>query len=63
MCYGLDQECGNNIQRRSTFENIVDEAQTIIQHSFEHCPINIMGDFYVNILKNNNPAKIIRIHG
>jgi hypothetical protein len=26
MCYGLYQECGNNIQRISTFENIVDEA-------------------------------------
>jgi hypothetical protein len=34
MCYGLDKKCGNNIQRRSTFENtiltiltkVVDEA-------------------------------------
>jgi hypothetical protein len=26
MCYDLDQECDNNIQRRLTFESIVDEA-------------------------------------
>ncbi len=31
--------------------------QTIIQQSPEHCPIIIMGDFNVDILKYNNQAK------
>ncbi len=31
--------------------------QTIIQQSFEPCPIIIMGDFNVDILKDNNQAK------
>jgi endonuclease/exonuclease/phosphatase family metal-dependent hydrolase len=38
----------------STFLN---NFQTIIQHSFEHCPIINMGDFNVDILKDNNQAK------
>ncbi len=38
----------------STFLN---NLQTIIQQSPEHCPIIIMGDFYVDILKDNNQAK------
>ncbi len=31
--------------------------QTIIQQSPKHCPIIIIGDFNVNILKNNNQTK------
>jgi exonuclease III len=31
--------------------------QTIIQHSLKHYPIIIMGDFNVDIKKNNNQAK------
>jgi hypothetical protein len=31
--------------------------QIIIQHSFEHCPMIIMGDFNVDILKDNNQKK------
>ncbi len=38
----------------STFLN---KLQTVIQQSFEHCPIIIMGDFYVDILKDNNQAR------
>ncbi len=38
----------------STFLN---NLQTIIQHSIEHCPIIIMGNFNVDILKDNNQAK------
>jgi hypothetical protein len=33
--------------------------QTIIQQSSKHCPIIIMGDFYVDILKYNNQPKNI----
>jgi hypothetical protein len=49
----------------STFLN---NLQTIIQHSIEHCPIIIMGNFNVDILKDNNQAKkkkkkTIRFHG
>jgi len=39
----------------STFLN---KVQIIIQHSPKHCPIIIMGDFNVNILKENNHGKI-----
>jgi len=38
----------------STFLN---NLQTIIQESCEHCPIIIMGDFNVDILKDNNQSK------
>jgi endonuclease/exonuclease/phosphatase family metal-dependent hydrolase len=38
----------------STFQN---NLQIIIQHSPEHCPIIIVGDFNVHILKDNNQAK------
>ncbi len=38
----------------STFLNNI---QTIIQESLEHCPIVIMGDFKVDILKENNQPK------
>ncbi len=31
--------------------------QTIIQQSHKHCPITIMGDFNVDILKDNNQPK------
>jgi endonuclease/exonuclease/phosphatase family metal-dependent hydrolase len=31
--------------------------QTIIQHCPKHCPIIIMGDFNVDILKDNNQTK------
>jgi len=35
----------------------LNNLQTIIQHSLKHCPIIIIRDFNVNILKNNNQAK------
>ncbi len=38
----------------STFPN---NLQNIIQQFFEHCPIIIMRDFNVDILKNNNQVK------
>jgi len=38
----------------STFLN---NLQIIIQHYLEHCPIINMGDFNVDILKDNNQAK------
>jgi exonuclease III len=38
----------------STFLN---NFQNIIQQSLEHCPIIIMGDFNVDILKDNNQPK------
>jgi len=38
----------------STFKN---NRQTIIQHSFGHCSIIIMGYFNVDILQDNNQAK------
>jgi hypothetical protein len=38
----------------STFLN---NRQIIIQQSLEHCPIIIMGDLNVDILKDNNQAK------
>ncbi len=38
----------------STFLN---NFQTIIQHSPKHCPNIIMGDFNIDILKDNNQAK------
>jgi hypothetical protein len=36
----------------------LNNSQTIIQHSLEHCPILIMGDFNVDIKQNNNKQKI-----
>jgi hypothetical protein len=36
---------------------ILNNFQTIIQQSFEYCPIIIMGDFNVGILKDNNQPK------
>jgi endonuclease/exonuclease/phosphatase family metal-dependent hydrolase len=48
----------------STFLN---NLQTIIQQFPEHCPIIIMGDFNVDILKDNNQprkkTKTIIFHG
>jgi len=41
----------------STFLN----NQIIIQRSPKHCPIIIMGNFYVEILKDNNQPKKTRI--
>jgi exonuclease III len=41
----------------SSIFTFLNNLQTIIQQSFEHCPIIIMGDFNVGILKNNNQAK------
>jgi endonuclease/exonuclease/phosphatase family metal-dependent hydrolase len=38
----------------STFLN---NLQTIIQQYPEHCPIIIVGDFNVDVLKKNNQAK------
>jgi len=38
----------------STFLN---NLQTIIQHFPEHCPIIIMGDYNIDIIKDNNQAK------
>jgi len=38
----------------STFLN---NLQNIIQQSLEHCPIIVMGDFNVDILKDNNQPK------
>ncbi len=35
----------------------LNNLQTIIQQSFEHCPIIIMGDFNVEIIKDNNQPK------
>jgi hypothetical protein len=35
--------------------------QTIMQQSPKHCPIIIMGEFNVDILKDNNQAKKIKI--
>jgi hypothetical protein len=35
----------------------LNNIQTIIQHSFGHCPIITMGDFNVDILKDHNQAK------
>ncbi len=44
----------------STFLN---NFQTIIQHSPEHCPIIKMGNFNVDILKDNNQEKkILKIY-
>ncbi len=40
----------------STFLN---NLQTIIQQSLEHCPIIIMGDLNVDILRDNSQPKII----
>jgi len=34
----------------------LNNIQTIIQQSPKHCPIIIMGDFIVDILKDNNQA-------
>ncbi len=34
----------------------LNNLQTIIQQSFKHCPIIIMGNFNVDILKDNNQA-------
>ncbi len=42
----------------STFLN---NLQIIIQRSPKHCPIIIMGNFNVEILKDNNQPKITRI--
>jgi hypothetical protein len=36
---------------------LLNNFQTIIQHFPKHCPIIIMGDFHVDILKDNNQAK------
>ncbi len=45
----------------------LNKLQIIIQHFSEHCPIIIMGDFNVDILKNNNHGKnkkgLFRFHG
>jgi exonuclease III len=35
----------------------LNNLQTIIQQSLEHYPIIIMGDFNVDILKDNNQTK------
>ncbi len=35
----------------------LNNLQTIIEESLEHCLIIIMGDFNVDILKDNNQAK------
>jgi hypothetical protein len=40
----------------------LNNLQTIIQHSLEHCLIVIMGDFDVDILKDNNQEKTIYIY-
>jgi hypothetical protein len=42
----------------STFLN---NLKTIIQQSPEDCPINIMGDFNVDILRYNNQPKNLKI--
>jgi hypothetical protein len=41
----------------STFLN---NLQTIIQQSLEHCPIIIMGNFNVDILKDNNQPILLK---
>jgi hypothetical protein len=38
---------------------IPQKFQNIIEHSLEHCPMIILKDFKVDILKNNNHAKYI----
>ncbi len=35
----------------------INNLQIIIQESFEHCPIVIIGDFNVDIIKDNNQPK------
>jgi hypothetical protein len=35
----------------------LNNIQTIVEQSFEHCPIIIIGDFNVDILKDNSQAK------
>jgi endonuclease/exonuclease/phosphatase family metal-dependent hydrolase len=40
-----------------SFFTFLNNFQTLIQHSPEHCPIIIMGDFNVDILKDNNQTK------
>ncbi len=37
-----------------SFFTFLNKLEIIIQHYFEHCPIIIMGDFNVDILKDNN---------
>jgi exonuclease III len=41
-----------------TIFTFLNNFQTIIQQFHEHCPIIIMGDFNVDILKYNNQQKI-----
>ncbi len=40
-----------------SISTILNKLQTIIQHSPEYCLIIIMGDFNVDIIKNNNHGK------
>jgi hypothetical protein len=41
---------------------ILNNFQTIIQQSFKHCRANIMGDFNIDIQKDNNqPTKTKKI--
>jgi hypothetical protein len=41
-----------------SISRLLNNIQTIIQHFREHCPIIIMGDINVNILKDNNQPKL-----
>jgi len=41
-----------------SISTLLNNTQTIIQQSCEHCPIIIMGDFNVDIPKDNNQLKI-----
>jgi len=53
--------CAYKIHSCSIFKFLIN-LQIIIQHSFEHCLIIIMGNFNVDILKNNNRIKTIKFH-
>ncbi len=43
--------------RSCSISTFLNNLQTIIQQYPKHCPIIIMGDFNVEILKDNNQAK------
>jgi len=44
----------------SSISTYLNNLQTIIREFPEHCPIIIMGDFNVDIIKNNNQQKKTR---
>jgi endonuclease/exonuclease/phosphatase family metal-dependent hydrolase len=48
--------CAYKVHSCSIF-TFLNNLQTIIQQSPKHCPIIIMGDFNVDILKDNNQTK------